>query len=91
MKFIVRMNQAERESIFMGTSPKATGPERLISKIVPDIAFTATKLLRIAVIIVPVTVMIPFHFESVKRMATTDKATYNIMVLISAISLIPSR
>jgi hypothetical protein len=87
VKLIVRINQAERASIFTGTFPNIIVPEKKTSYGEPRSAFTATILLINPIRITVASVIIPLPFVLKDRIAMmvannmTNKAFINSRTL----------
>lgn len=87
MKLIRRINQPESASILTGTFPKSIVPDIRISRLSPNSAFMAKKLLIVPRINTDNKVTIPFSLVLAKRTAKTDKSNIANTILINAISL----
>jgi hypothetical protein len=72
VKFITRINHADKESILTGTFPNISGPARFVSQVVPARAFKAIIPEMILITPTDVRVMIPFHFVLRRRIVKMD-------------------
>lgn len=87
VKLIVKMNQADSESIFKITGPNRSVPEKFNSYAGPVKAPIAINELTDVIVAIVDKAIIPFVFELKKRRAIIARTTNIIKILINATDL----